>query len=125
MKILERIHRKAAGLLGRQGGHVLHLGRNPLAQLMMAQAFAGSRLHRGMPRYHNSQGAEMDGLDDKNRAHVRYCLQRQAKILKCSVSDLAWAISPQVDKHGMHMVFVDKWENVEQRQWLQRKAQDG
>lgn len=110
------------GILRQQIGSVQELANNPLAMMLAAQAFNGARLHRGpMPTYAELKSDAFEMLDEQNRAHVAAVLEHRAKVLKCSVSDLGWAVSPRKDKHGMHMVFVDRWEAIEKRNWLRKK----
>jgi len=104
---------------------MVELAKNPLAAMLAAQAFRGARVQRGpAPAFSGVKSDAFEALDEKNRMHVMAALHHRAKALKCSVADLGWAVSPQKDANGMHMVFVDRWEDIEKRAWLQKREQD-
>lgn len=113
------------GILRRQTGGVKELARNPLAAMMAAQAFSGAKVHRGPVRkFAGLKSDAFDALDEQNRLHIEAALNHRAEALKCPVSDLGWAVSPQKDANGMHMVFVDRWEDIEKREWFRKKGQN-
>ena len=109
-------------ILRRQSGTRHDLGKNPLMAMMAAQMFAGRRFHRGLPpAYASIKSDQFEALDAVNRQHVESVLQHTADRLKCSVSDLAWAIAPQTNAAGLHPVLVKKWEEIERQEWLRKK----
>lgn len=114
------------GILRRQTGTIHELAKNPLAAMLAAKAFRGAKVHRGAPlSYSDLKSDSFDELDDLNRQHVEWALEDWARKHRCSVSDLAWALAPQKNAEGLHPVMIQRWEDIEKRDWFRRKADNG
>lgn len=113
-------------LLKKSCGSIRELASDPFGAMLAAQMFAGAKFNRGprrLRRYFHLKADAFDMLDAANKGHVRAVLEDRARKLKCSVSDLAWAIAPQRSAQGLHPVMVKRWEDIEKQEWQQKKAQ--
>jgi hypothetical protein len=107
-------------LLYKQHGSIHELANNPMAAMLAAQAFAGSKFHRAKPTYSPLKGDAFSLLSENDKAHVKYAVEHRAKALNCAVSDLAWAVSAR-RTNGVCAVMVKKWEDIE-REAFEAKA---